>query len=161
MSLLVLVGSLYFLPYLGIQGVCPDGWVLFTLYYAFRVDWKRAPLLALAVGLFKDLMSLRPFGIEIFSLGCVTLILSYVLGKLDREEPVIQVTAVVLFSLLYEVLRTVSLGFLGGFEILPSDVAVRPLGVALYTLVAYPAAFFLFDVVAEGPRRSIFGARSR
>lgn len=153
---LVFFLSLYLLPFFAVRGVKPDLGVLLVLFYAFRVDHKKAPLFSFGVGFLKDLFSTRFFGIEIFSLGFVTLLLSYVLGKVEREEPINLVVSTALFSVLYEILACASYIFLNGDYSLWPEFVIMSLWRSLYTVAVFPAFFILFQSIAEGRRNRLY-----
>ncbi len=159
--LVVFFLSLYAIPFFKIREIQPDLWILLVLFYAFRVDYKRAPLFSLGIGLLKDILSTRFFGLEIFSLGMVTILLSYVLGKIERDEPVNLIVSAVVYSLLYEMLACAGFVFLNGsYDLLPEFLA-RSCWRSFYTVVSFPLAFPFFEAIAEGRRKILYGGAFR
>ncbi len=152
--------DLYIAPFLTINGIKPDLWILLLLFYAFRVDWKRAPILAFGIGLMKELLSTRFFGIEIFSLGIPTLLLSYLIGKVEREDPIILISSAAIFSFAYELLSLASFVYLKGAYALLVDLLIRALWISLYTIVSFPLFFSFLEYLAS-PRARNFLRRDR
>ncbi len=150
---LVFFLSLYFTaPVLSIRGIQPDLWVLLLLFYAFRVDWKKAPLFAFTLGLLKDFLSIRFFGLETFTLGAAAILLSFVLGKVERDDPLNFVVSAFLFSLLYEWMLCAGFALTSGsYALLPYFFA-RSFWTAVYTVAVFPFAFLIFQYVAEDRR---------
>ncbi|MBI4549466.1 MAG: rod shape-determining protein MreD [Candidatus Omnitrophica bacterium] len=155
--LAVFLISLYALPFIEIRGIKPDFWVLIVLFYAFRADWRTVPFFAFLIGLIKDILSPRYFGVEIFTLGMAALILSYTLGKLERQDPWVVVLSATAFSLIYE--TGICLGYLfvnGAYE-LTGILLWRALMISVYTLFCFPWVFFVLDHVADLRRRDWLG----
>ena len=146
--------TVYFVPFLNLGGMAPDLWNLLILFYAFRVDWKKVSMLALAAGWMKDLISLRFFGIEIFSLGILSLLLNYAVSKLEREDPLIGILCVFLFCLLDEWLSVGSVLFLKGQAAFCLPLFTRGFWSAVYTLAVYPLVFMFFSYLGEPRRRN-------
>jgi rod shape-determining protein MreD len=153
--------SLYALPFIEIRGVKPDFWVLLVLYYAFRADWRAVPFFAFVVGFIKDILSPRYFGIEIFCLGMAALLLSYTLGKLERQDPLVIVLSASAFSLLYEIGICLGYVFVNATYDLTGILLLRALWISIYTLFCFPPVFFLFDHLADLRRNYWFGGLLR
>lgn len=147
---LVFFLSLYVVtPVVNVRGIGPDLWVLLLLFYAFRIDWKRSPLFAFSIGLLKDLLSAHFFGLETFALGASAILLSYVLGKVERDDPLIFTVSAFLFTLVYEWI--VCAGFAltsDAVPLLPYFLA-RSFWSAVYTVAVFPFAFLVFQSIAE------------
>lgn len=147
LALITFFLSLYMMPFLAFRGIQPDLWIVLILFYAFRVNWKRVPAFAMAVGCLRDLLSVRVFGVEIFALGVSALLLSYVVGKIERELAWILLASAFLFSLFYDLLRLGTVAyFSAGFELEWLHVA-RSAATAFYSTAVLLLAFSLFELL--------------
>ena len=156
---LVFFLSLYIVaPVLSIRGIQPDLWVLLLLFYAFRVNWKKMPFFAFFIGLLKDFLSTRFFGLETFSLGILAILLSYVMGKVEREDPVTFVVSAFLFSLFYEWMLCAGFVITSGSYTLLPYFFLRSFWSAVYTVAVFPPAFLVFQFFTEERRFSDGGA---
>lgn len=150
--------SLYLVPFIAIRGCRPDLLLLFVIFYSFRVSWKQAPFVALGIGVLKDLLSLRMFGIETFALVAAGVLASFVMGVVEREESVILMTGAFLYSLFYEWVCAAEYAFVCRSFSVFSEQAVRGVWNSLYTMLLLPLLFSFFERIAAG-RRSIFAGR--
>jgi len=130
-----------------------------VIFYSFRVSWKQAPLVAIGVGILKDILSLRMFGIETFALVSAGILASFVMGVVEREESVILMTGAFLYSLFYEWVCAAEYAFISRSFAVFSEQAVCGFWNSLYTVLFLPLIFPVFERIAAGRRTSIFAGR--
>lgn len=145
-------------PLLSLHGIQPDLWVLLVLFYAFRVEWKRVVLFAFFIGLVRDFLSTRFFGLETFTLGFSAIVLGFALGKVERDDPLTTSVSAFLFSLLYEWMNCVGWAVTGGDYALLPGLLIRSFWAAVYTVAVFPAAFIVFQHMTEERRFSEGGS---
>jgi len=152
LTLLAFAANLYMAPWIAIGNIKPDLVLLLMLFYFFRVNWKRAPLIAVFLGLFRDVFSTRLFGVETLALGLATWITSAFVGKFEREDPLLMIPIAWIFCVLYEIIAWTTLRVIGEtsavWQHLPSLFWVTA-----YTALALPFAIRCCELFVRSSSR--------
>lgn len=143
--IVLLVLDLALMPYFRWHDIQPILIYLIILYSVFQWGIQQTLMLAFGVGLLRDLVSSQTLGIETTALVCASLVLDFLVQKMDRYR--LSLKLIVTFVFVFFVLLF-SL-FLSGFI---SDVPMNgyalwvALGSALYTTALVPIFFFVTSV---------------
>jgi rod shape-determining protein MreD len=134
--------ELSLIPALSIRMVKPDLFFVFLVFYAFRVNWHRVTVLALMLGLLKDLFSNSFFGLETASFTVAAVLLEFLAVQFDREKRLIQCLSLFAFSwvamLVYSFLSSVVQADLAVDSHLTSTMFVAALYTTLVALALFP-----------------------
>jgi len=90
--------ELSFLPLISVEWLKPDLFAIFLTFYAFQIDRKHLLILALILGLAKDLLSNAFFGLETICYISGTVFLQIISDQFDRDKRWIQIVSVFLFT---------------------------------------------------------------
>ena len=137
--------ELSFLPACSIQGIKPDFFFSFLVFYAFRIHWKRVVALAFLIGLIQDLLSNSFFGLQTASYVGGATLLRFCAIRLDRNKLWIQLVSLFLFSWF-----TLNL-YLGGsfliqnYGVFDQWIFTKTFLIAVYTTAAGAFLFPLFE----------------
>lgn len=154
---LILLGLLWLefslLPILTVGQIKPDFFLIFLVFYAFRINWKRIVTLAFFVGLIQDLTTNSFFGLETASCVGASVLLRFVAIRLDRDKTWIQGLSLFCFSWL--ALTFFSLGASLTQGTLPADssMVLKNFSVSVYTTAA---GFLLFPLLERWLKPALY-----
>lgn len=121
------------LPYLAIRMIRPDFFLIFLVFYAFRISWKNVLGLAFFLGFMRDLLSNTFFGFETASYVIGSIGLRFLAIRLDREKRWIQLTSLFAFSCATLLVFSGFVVLLETRRVVNAWFFVKPFWISIYT----------------------------
>lgn len=137
--------TLAFVPFISIDGVGPDLFFIFLVFYAFHISWKTVPIPAFLIGLAKDILTNSYFGLETFSLVTASILLGLAASKIERDNAWLRYLVTFIFSVTAMSVFSVSFLILEGSPRLIAFSFARVFYVSVYTVFVSPLVFFFLD----------------
>jgi len=122
--------------YFSVYSIRPDFFLIFLVFYAFRINWKPIVPIAFVLGVSKDIFSNSFFGVETASLALGAVFLEFLAVRFDREKRWIQLSTLFSFSLLSAILFFVISALIKPPSILGSWFLTKSLLSSCYTTLA-------------------------
>ncbi len=117
---------------------------LLVLYAVLFEEGRQSAAFALTVGGLRDLTGIEPLGVETTVLLVMTLLLAFVILKIERESPWIRMAVVFIFVLTVFICRLVVGAFLTGSNAIPADYLAVSFFSAFSTAMISPFVFLFF-----------------
>ena len=151
------IAGLQFLitPFFSFQGIGPDLFVIFLVFYTFHVDWRHISPLAFFVGLVQDLITNSFFGLETASYVLGALVLQFFAIRFDREKRWIQLASLFCVSWFMLIIFSLLSFFIEAHSISGEWILIKTISIALYTT----GVGFLVYPVLEKHALSLFGRK--
>ena len=131
--------------WLKIQQSRPDFFLLFLVFYAFRIEWRNLIALGLLLGLTRDFFSNSYFGLETASFVASAVILQWVVPRLDREKNWVHWGTLLVVSFFNSVLYLAFLSFVDFPVRINGGTWLQLLIIPVYTSVVGAVLFPLMD----------------
>ena len=101
LALIVVAFEIFFGRSLQIFGVRPDLFLIFIVFWSFAVDRRSAPVVAIILGLIRDIFASGFFGSETFSYFLAGFLVSIISLKIERQNFLMKGTTCFVFSLVH------------------------------------------------------------
>ncbi|MDO8662075.1 MAG: rod shape-determining protein MreD [Candidatus Omnitrophota bacterium] len=137
MTLILGIFQLTFLEYFRIFGIKPDLLLVTVVIAGLFLEMRLAIIFGIFTGIFKDIFSLSPFGLNVLLFSLWGFLVAKISRKISIEDNIASVILVFVIALLQNIASGLALIYSGSF--VPTGIFLRIILVgSLYTALTLP-----------------------